>query len=108
MEGVVNPPIKDYSEEYLNYIEDTVKNNGLDVLDGRDCFTDKEKQKGLFYRTDHHWQFSTAFRVASETAKHLNEEHDLGLQGVNLSLTKKCILVRSEELFLKKCLKKRI
>lgn len=82
VEGVTKTPIKDYANEIADKVVSTMEKNNLKVMDVRDCFSEEEKRSQLFLKTDHHWTFETAFKVAGDTVRYLNDEMDLGVKNV--------------------------
>lgn len=83
IEGVNKVPIKDYANDIADKAVGMLKEAGLPVMDGRDCFTEEEKRTQLYFKTDHHWTYPTAFKIAGETVKFMNNEFDLGVKDVD-------------------------
>jgi len=89
IEGYTKLPtgIDDFSnadaDEFLAFLEDA----SVDYLDLRqEIVADQLDLKGLFYRTDHHWQTKTAFWAFSKVAAVLEDQYGFAMNEDNLKL----------------------
>lgn len=68
--------VTDYSNENADQFLAGLEENDVDYLDLREKIVAENKdRKGLFYRTDHHWQTKTAFWAFSKIGEMLESQY---------------------------------
>lgn len=79
--------IEDYSNEDADEFLAYLKEASVDSIDLRqDLIADHKDLKGLFFRTDHHWQTKTAFWAFSKVAAVLSDQYGFDMDKNHLEL----------------------
>jgi hypothetical protein len=69
--------MEDYANENADTFIGNLNDNGIDTLDLRPYMYDiSSDYYGAFYKTDHHWTTTTAFKMAGVLADYLNKNYD--------------------------------
>lgn len=74
------PTITDYSNQNTDKFLQGLEEGGVNYIDLREeAEKDQLDQLSMFFHTDHHWTFNTAFWAVDKVVEKLNNDYNLGL-----------------------------
>ena len=69
------PGVMDYTNDNIDNLLKELAAKGIDVLDLRQFIIDEyDNYEDAFYKTDHHWKTTTAFRAAQILVEYMNKQ----------------------------------